>query len=35
MKMNTMKIGSLAAEAIFGLMALWAHGGSAEAAVHS
>ena len=30
--MNTMKIGSLAAAAIFGLMTLWAHGGSAEAA---
>jgi molybdate transport system substrate-binding protein len=37
MKMKTkkeeaMKIGSLAAAAIFGLMTLWAHGGSAEAA---
>ena len=30
--MNTMKIGSLAAAAIFGLMTLWAHGGAAEAA---
>ena len=30
--MNTMKIGSLAAAAIFGLMILWAHGGAAEAA---
>ena len=30
--MNTMKIGSLAAAAIFGLMTLWAQGGAAEAA---
>ena len=31
-KEEAMKIGSLAAAAIFGFMILWAHGGAAEAA---